>query len=142
MTTTAKQDFPFTQSYWMLNQTLETSPELSGGHKADVVIVGGGYAGLSTAFTLIETQPDLNVTLIEAHHIGFGASGRNGGHILNVPPHAWWMGNLSNKNVLENAHLYRNIAGEQTQKILMALAEENIDVEALGARLEIRKDET
>jgi len=57
--TTTKQDFPFTQSYWMLNQSFETSSALSGSHKTDVVIVRGGCAGLSTAFTLKEAQPDL-----------------------------------------------------------------------------------
>ena len=124
-----KQDFPFTQSHWMLNQEYEKSEALSGEHKSDVVIVGGGYAGLSTAFTLIETQPDLTVTLIEAHHVGFGASGRNGGHILNVPPHAWWLGNLSNKQIRDNVHLYCAIAGEQAGKIFAALDEAGIDVE-------------
>lgn len=127
--TAPKQGFPFTQSYWTLNQEFEQSEALSSEHKSDVVIVGGGYAGLSAAFTLIETQPDLTVTLIEAHHVGFGASGRNGGHILNVPPHAWWLGNLNNKQIRDNAHLYCAIAAEQAGKIFTALDEAGIDVE-------------
>ena len=46
----------------------------------DVLIIGGGYSGLSTALHLKDTG--LNVALIEAHSIGWGASGRNGGHVI------------------------------------------------------------
>lgn len=45
----------------------------------DVLIVGGGFTGLWTAIRLLEQEPDLNVTLIEAQYCGYGASGRNGG---------------------------------------------------------------
>ena len=46
---------------------------------ADVCIVGGGYTGLSAALHLAEAGYD--VVLLEAHRVGFGASGRNGGQL-------------------------------------------------------------
>jgi gamma-glutamylputrescine oxidase len=54
-------------------------PPLDGSRKADVVIVGGGYTGLSAALHLAEAGAD--VVLIEADSIASGASGRNGGQI-------------------------------------------------------------
>ncbi len=50
---------------------------LSGRVDADVVIVGGGYTGLSAALRAIERG--LKPVVLEASEIGFGASGRNGG---------------------------------------------------------------
>ncbi|WP_424830989.1 NAD(P)/FAD-dependent oxidoreductase [Ruegeria sp.] len=47
--------------------------------RADVCIVGGGYTGLSAALHLAEAGFD--VALLEAHRVGFGASGRNGGQL-------------------------------------------------------------
>lgn len=76
--------FPYMQSYWMINQPMETSPALEAEYDTDVVIIGGGYAGMSTALGLLDRQPDLRVTIVEARHIGYGASGRNGGHIMNL----------------------------------------------------------
>ncbi len=52
---------------------------LSGERRADVCVVGGGYTGLSAA--LCAAEAGARVELIEAHTIGFGASGRNGGQI-------------------------------------------------------------
>ena len=46
---------------------------------ADVVIIGAGYTGLWTAWYLRERRPDLRIVVLEAEHVGFGASGRNGG---------------------------------------------------------------
>ncbi|KIC44690.1 oxidoreductase [Ruegeria sp. ANG-S4] len=54
-------------------------PALHGEIKADVCVVGGGYTGLSAALHLAEAGFD--VVLLEAHRIGFGASGRNGGQL-------------------------------------------------------------
>lgn len=54
-------------------------PTLKGQHKADVCIVGGGYTGLSAALHLAGRGYD--VVLVEAHKVGFGASGRNGGQV-------------------------------------------------------------
>ncbi|WP_405921537.1 NAD(P)/FAD-dependent oxidoreductase [Streptomyces sp. NBC_00122] len=50
---------------------------------ADVVIVGGGYTGLWTAYYLKASAPDLRVTVLEQKFCGYGASGRNGGWLYN-----------------------------------------------------------
>lgn len=54
-------------------------PPLSGTTTADVLIVGGGYTGLSAALHLAEAGVD--VALVEAERVGWGASGRNGGQL-------------------------------------------------------------
>ena len=48
---------------------------------ADIVIVGGGFAGLATAFSLME-RGVRDCVLLEAETIGHGASGRNGGFVF------------------------------------------------------------
>jgi gamma-glutamylputrescine oxidase len=52
-------------------------PALDADRRADVVIVGGGFTGLSAAAHLARAGAD--VVLVEAHRIADGASGRNGG---------------------------------------------------------------
>jgi gamma-glutamylputrescine oxidase len=54
---------------------------LKGSHRADVAIVGAGYTGLWAAKTLAERG--LRPVILEAHRVGWGASGRNGGQIVN-----------------------------------------------------------
>lgn len=52
---------------------------LRGEARADICVIGGGYTGLSAALHLAERG--MNVALLEAHRVGFGASGRNGGQL-------------------------------------------------------------
>jgi gamma-glutamylputrescine oxidase len=54
-------------------------PPLVGEVRADVCIIGAGYTGLSAALHLAEKG--LSVVVVEAHRVGFGASGRNGGQV-------------------------------------------------------------
>ncbi|RWN65117.1 MAG: FAD-binding oxidoreductase [Mesorhizobium sp.] len=61
-------------------------PALDGDRTCDVVIVGGGFTGLSAAAHLAKAGS--NVVLIEAHRFGDGASGRNGGQ-LGTGQRAW-----------------------------------------------------
>ncbi|MBI2772480.1 MAG: FAD-binding oxidoreductase [Burkholderiales bacterium] len=55
-------------------------PPLAGSHRADICVVGAGYAGLSAALEL--AQRGYSVALLEAQRVGWGASGRNGGQVI------------------------------------------------------------
>src|ERR1700737_971878 len=55
-------------------------PQLEGTAEADVVIIGAGFTGLSTALHLREAGID--VAVIEAAEPGWGASGRNNGQVI------------------------------------------------------------
>jgi glycine/D-amino acid oxidase-like deaminating enzyme len=59
------------------------APSLAAKIVTDVAIVGGGLTGVSTAWHLRQRRPDLGVALLEAGVLGQGASGRNGGQVLN-----------------------------------------------------------
>ena len=65
--------------YTATAHALAPFPPLRGETRADVCVVGGGYTGLSAALHL--AQAGLDVVLLEAHRVGFGASGRNGGQL-------------------------------------------------------------
>lgn len=72
-----------TQPYWIENVppligTLKVPPKY-----ADVIIIGGGYAGLSTAFTM--AKANRTVIVFEACRIGDGASSRSAGSLGNLP---------------------------------------------------------
>jgi gamma-glutamylputrescine oxidase len=56
-------------------------PQLTGEHRCDVCVVGAGFTGISTALSLAEKGK--RVIVVEGSRIGFGASGRNGGQIVN-----------------------------------------------------------
>lgn len=56
-------------------------PPLQDNVDVDVCVIGAGYTGLSTALFLLEKG--FSVRLLEAARVGFGASGRNGGQIVN-----------------------------------------------------------
>ena len=67
-------------SYYAATATpLAAFPPLRGATSADVCVVGGGYAGLSAALHL--RQRGYDIVLLEAHRVGWGASGRNGGQV-------------------------------------------------------------
>ena len=70
--------FPLVSSLWEATPTERPAlPKLEGDLVYDVAIIGGGYTGLSAARYL--AAKGLNPVVIEASHIGWGASGRNGG---------------------------------------------------------------
>lgn len=75
---------------WWLREALaadpgEPCPPLARDVTADVVIIGGGFTGLWTAWHLLEHAPGTRIVLLEADIVGGGASGRNGGFLT-----AWW----------------------------------------------------
>ena len=56
-------------------------PALTGEQSADVCIVGAGFTGIASALTLAERG--YSVAVVEANRVGWGASGRNGGQLIN-----------------------------------------------------------
>ncbi|APC16920.1 FAD-dependent oxidoreductase [Pseudomonas frederiksbergensis] len=84
MNARAQQSAPnhrHTTSYYAASSLPQPDyPELTGELLADVCVVGGGFSGLNTAIELAERG--LSVVLLEAHKIGWGASGRNGGQLI------------------------------------------------------------
>ena len=98
---------------------------LAGEARADVVVVGGGFTGLSAALSAAEAG--YSVVLLEAKRIGWGASGRNGGQM--IPGMRW-----SATDLLEEF-------GEDRARALVALGREAAHrVRARIARHEIRCD--
>jgi gamma-glutamylputrescine oxidase len=78
------------RSYWQEADSASVAlPNLEPPSEADITIVGGGLAGVSTAIAILQRQPGVRVVLLEANFIGFGASGRNGGLISPLPAPIW-----------------------------------------------------
>ena len=70
-----------TESYYAATASERTAyPLLEGGKSVDVCVVGAGFTGVSTALDLAERG--YSVALVEANRVGWGASGRNGGHLI------------------------------------------------------------
>jgi glycine/D-amino acid oxidase-like deaminating enzyme len=70
-----------TATGWWLDEAgpVEERPPLTGAHDADVVVIGGGYTGLWTAWHVLASEPEARVTVVESEVCGHGPSGRNGG---------------------------------------------------------------
>ena len=73
---------PYPESYYAASANpVPARPQLQGEVETDVCVIGAGYTGLSTALFLLESG--FKVCILEAAKVGFGASGRNGGQIVN-----------------------------------------------------------
>lgn len=94
-----------------VNQTLEF-PALQGEQTADVCIIGGGFSGLNTAIELAERG--LSVVLLEAHRIGWGASGRNGGQLI--------------RGVGHDVEQFQPVLGEEGVDTLKRMGFEAVDI--------------
>src|SRR5439155_476669 len=70
-------------SFWVSRGRDPAGPPLRGEREADLAIIGGGVTGLSTALHALLRSPRLRVVLLEAHYVGFGATGRSGGVLGN-----------------------------------------------------------
>ncbi|WP_299962897.1 FAD-binding oxidoreductase [uncultured Roseobacter sp.] len=95
---------------WYAASTPALAPfaPLQGTIQADVCVVGAGYTGLSAALHLAEAGR--RVVVLDAHRVGFGASGRNGGQLGS--------GQRVEQDTLER------MAGRETAQALWSLAED------------------
>jgi glycine/D-amino acid oxidase-like deaminating enzyme len=78
-----------TASYWQregADTALQvTNPPAS----ADIAVIGGGLAGVSSALAVLDRQPGARVVVLEQKFVGYGASGRNGGLLSPLPVPVW-----------------------------------------------------
>jgi gamma-glutamylputrescine oxidase len=73
-------ELPNTSYYAATANPRPPATMLSGSHRCDVVVVGGGFTGVAAA--LAAAERGMRVMLVEARRIGHGASGRNGGQLI------------------------------------------------------------
>ena len=76
--------FDDNQAPWLIGAADDPpAPPLDRDLDVDVAIIGGGYTGVSTAYHLSKRFPERRIALLEAKRLANGASGRNGGMMLN-----------------------------------------------------------
>lgn len=108
-------------------------PPLDGDSATDVVIIGGGFTGLSAAVHL--AKAGTNVALIEAHRFGDGASGRNGGQ-MGTGQRAW-AEELEDEIGLTRAKALFDLA-EEAKAHLLDFAETNgIEIDYMPGQMSV-----
>ncbi len=113
-------------SYWEASADplrIET-PTLTGSERCDVAIIGGGFTGLSAALELARQGVDVRV--LEAGHIGWGASGRNGGFAC-IGSHKLGYGKMIATYGLEATRAYHRAMTESVELVASNLDEHGID---------------
>jgi len=63
----------------------KATKRLIGQQRADYVVIGAGFAGLAAARRLAELEPQARIILLDAQRVGYGASGRNSGFVIDLP---------------------------------------------------------
>lgn len=82
MAETPTEHSPYPPSYYAASRNIIRTPKvLEGDIETDICVVGAGYSGLSAAISLAEHG--FKVVVVEAAEVGWGASGRNGGQVVN-----------------------------------------------------------
>jgi glycine/D-amino acid oxidase-like deaminating enzyme len=85
----------------------EAEAPLTGDLAVDVAVIGGGFTGMATAISLKRRAPSLDVAVLEARTVGYGASGRNGSFAMTVTGLGFGTtALLRGKEFLRRAHSY------------------------------------
>ncbi len=108
-------------------------PALDGSITADVVVIGGGFTGLSAAAHL--AKAGIDVALIEAHRFGDGASGRNGGQ-LGTGQRAWAEETEAQLG-FERARALFDLAEDAKAHLLGFAQEHGIDIEFMPGQMSV-----
>jgi gamma-glutamylputrescine oxidase len=110
-----------------------TYPSLNGSQSADVAIVGGGFTGLQAAYNL--AKAGVGVALVEASHLGDGASGRNGGQL--GTGQRWWPEDLEPQLGYERSKALFQMAERAKQHLLDFAELHGIDMDYMPGQLNV-----
>lgn len=113
---------------------------LPGDIDADVAIVGAGYTGLWTAWALLDRDPALRIVVIEAEHVGFGASGRNGGWCSALLPMS--LESIAARHGRSVAVRVQRTMNDTVAEIARVCASEGIDADlAMGGTIDLVRND-
>lgn len=128
----SNQAYP--NSFWAstVDTTTLVTQSLNKDIETDVAIIGGGYAGLSTAFHL-KKNFGVTATIVEANGVGWGCSGRNAGFILPLSGRLGYK-SIVNRYGMDVAQEYHKqfIEGVETVNELASLSQTDVDIQEPG----------
>jgi len=107
-------------------------PPLAGEAACDILVIGGGFTGLSAA--LAAAERGARVVLLEAQTIGFGASGRNGGQL--IPGLRWTARELVARFGLERARAVHSLAMGAVDRVKSRIAHHHIACDLAAGHFE------
>ena len=123
---------PLNNSYYAAtNSGWEAQPALLGDATCDVVVIGGGFTGVSAA--LAAAEKGFSVILLESRKIGFGASGRNGGQL--IPGLRWSISEIDAKFGRDRAAAIFDLAWRDNA-VLRRIEKHNIECDLKHGHLE------
>ncbi len=124
---------PLNNSYYAATANSKRQyPAFQGDSSCDLIVVGGGFTGLSVA--LAAAEKGLGVVLLEAHTIGFGASGRNGGHL--IPGLRWSMREIEAAFGRDRAQAIFDLAWSGNNRVQAMIAKHSIQCDLKQGHLE------
>lgn len=119
---------PHAPSYWAATAGPEVATEaLLGRHETSVAIIGAGLTGLSCAYHLAK-EHGIEATVLDANHIGWGASGRNGGFAMICVGKDEYADTLA-KFDREEARKHFSVGLDAVKTVEKIVRENDIDVE-------------
>ncbi len=123
---------PLTYSYYGGSaHRWPVQPRLDGDRQCDVVVIGGGFTGLSAALACAERG--FSVILLEKEKIAFGASGRNGGQL--IPGLRWTASELEGDFGKERADALFDLCWRQN-RVKARIEKHNINCDLKAGHLE------
>lgn len=122
---------PLNNSYYAATATGWRPRAFEGSLECDVAVIGGGFTGLSAALACAERG--YSVILVEAEHMGFGASGRNGGQL--IPGLRWTASELEGEFGSERADALFDLCWREN-RVKARIAKHGIDCDLKPGHLE------